>query len=190
VDDVKVYTRGGDDGETSLFGGERVRKNALRVESYGAVDELNAAIGVAVAGIEEEDLREMLGELQLGLFDLGGELATPDVEGREQSGKGVRRIQAADVERLELWIDALERELEPLRNFVLPGGDPTAAQLHFARTVARRAERRVVALAEREPVADAALAYLNRLSDLLFVMARVVNRRANVAEPIWEGRSR
>jgi cob(I)alamin adenosyltransferase len=132
----------------------------------------------------------MLQELQNGLFDLGAELATPDAEQREQKGKGIARIDPADVERLEGWIDALEEELEPLRNFVLPGGERAAALLHLARTVARRAERHVVALAGREPVADPVLAYLNRLSDLLFVMARAVNRRARIAEPIWHGRSR
>jgi cob(I)alamin adenosyltransferase len=190
VTDVRIYTRGGDSGETSLFGGERVRKDALRVESYGSVDELAAAIGVARAEVEGEDLQEVLGELQNGLLDLGGELATPDPGARERKGKRGPHVDAAAVERMERWIDRLEQELEPLRNFVLPGGTRGAAALHLARTVARRAERRTVALAEREPVADAALAYLNRVSDLLFVLARVVNRRAGVAEPIWEGRSR
>jgi cob(I)alamin adenosyltransferase len=190
VNDVKVYTRGGDAGETSLFGGERIRKDALRVESYGAVDELNATLGVARAEIEAEDLQAILKELQNGLFDLGGELATPDVEERAKKGKEIPRIDASDVARLERWIDSLDEELEPLRSFVLPGGHRGAARLHLARTVARRAERRVVALSEREPVADAVLAYLNRISDLLFVLARVANRRAGVAESIWKGRAR
>jgi cob(I)alamin adenosyltransferase len=190
VDVVKVYTRGGDQGETSLFGGERVPKDALRVEGYGAVDELNAVIGLARAAIEGDDLHAIFGELQNGLFDLGGELATPDALEREARGKGIPRVADADIERMERWIDRFDTELEPLRNFVLPGGHPGAAWLQLARTVARRAERRVVALARVEPLPETAVRYLNRLSDLLFVMARVVNARAGIAEPTWEGRKR
>ena len=187
---MKVYTRGGDAGETSLFGGERVRKSALRVDSYGAVDELNAWIGLARTEIEQPDLDEMLGEIQNGLFDLGGELATRDAEERSKKGKAIPRVGDDEVLRMEGWIDRLDQELEPLRNFVLPGGHRGAATLHLARTVARRAERRVVALCEAESVSSAAIRYLNRLSDLLFVMARAVNRRARVSEPTWQGRSR
>jgi cob(I)alamin adenosyltransferase len=190
VNEVKIYTRGGDAGETALLGGERVPKHALRVECYGAVDELSAALGIARTEVEGEDLQQILDELQNGLFDLGAQLATPDLEARQRKGKGAPHVDAADVERMERWIDRLEEELEPLRNFVLPGGTRGAAALHLARTVARRAERRAVALAERDPVAATALAFLNRISDLLFVMARAVNRRADVAEPIWRGRSR
>ncbi len=183
---MKLYTRGGDGGDTALFGGRRVKKSAPRVEAYGEVDELNSILGVVRAGIGEADLDEQLSLLQSELFDLGGVLATPEPEAREK----LPGIGDGDVERLERWIDGLEAGLEPLRNFVLPGGAPAAAQLHHARTVCRRAERRVVALGEDEPVPAELLRYLNRLSDLLFAMAREVNRRAGVAEPLWVGRER
>jgi cob(I)alamin adenosyltransferase len=184
---VKIYTRGGDAGETSLHGGERVMKDALRVEAYGAVDETNAVIGLALADLADADLRELLVEAQRRLFDVGGELATPDVLEREKKGKAIPRVGDADVERLERAIDRLETELEPLRNFILPGGARAAAQLQLARTVCRRAERAVVRLGQREPVAPTLVRYLNRLSDFLFVCARAVNRRAGVAETIWQG---
>lgn len=187
---MKLYTRGGDAGETGLFGGRRVRKSALRVEAYGSVDELNAVLGIARTELAESDLDERLATIQSALFDLGGELATPDVAEREQKGQSLPRVGDAEVAELESWIDALEGEVEPLRSFILPGGAPGAARLHHARTVCRRAERRVVELADAEPVAEAILRYLNRLSDLLFVMARAVNRRQNVAEPRWIGRER
>jgi cob(I)alamin adenosyltransferase len=187
---VKVYTRGGDQGETSLYGGRRVRKDDLRVEAYGAVDELNAVVGLARAEIDHADLQQYLERIQSELFDVGGELATPDLEAREAKGKQVPRVGDAQVTDFEAWIDRLETELEPLRNFVLPGGARGAALLHLARTICRRAERRVVTLVEREPVAPVIVRYLNRLSDLLFVMARAVNRRSAVKEPLWRGRDR
>jgi cob(I)alamin adenosyltransferase len=187
---VKIYTRGGDAGETSLFGGERVKKSSARVGAYGEVDELNAVLGVAASELGHDDLRAKLATIQSSLFDLGGELATPAVEAREEKGKGMPRVSDGDVAELESWIDALETELEPLRNFILPGGAKAAALLHQGRTVCRRAERAVIALGEREPVGLLLVRYLNRLSDLLFVMARVVNRRAGVAEPQWIGRER
>jgi len=182
---MKIYTRGGDTGETSLFGGERVRKSAPRVSAYGEVDELNSVVGVARAEISHGDLRAKLETIQSSLFDLGGELATPDA--RAKAGP---RVADADVAELERWIDALETELEPLRNFILPGGSRAASLLHLARTVCRRAERAVIALAECEEIEALSIRYLNRLSDLLFVMARVENRRAGVAEPQWIGRER
>jgi cob(I)alamin adenosyltransferase len=184
---VKIYTRGGDTGETSLHGGERVRKDSLRVEAYGAVDETNAAIGLALADVADADLRELLALAQRRLFDVGGELATPDALERERKGKPIPRVGDADVEALERAIDRLEGELPPLRNFILPGGARAAGALQLARTVCRRAERRVVGLAEREAVAPTLIRYLNRLSDFLFVAARAANRRAGVAEPIWQG---
>lgn len=187
---MKIYTRGGDAGETSLFGGQRVRKSSARVCAYGEVDELNAVLGVGASELAHDDLEAKLATIQSSLFDLGGELATPEAEAREQKGKGMPRVRDADVDELERWIDALETELTPLRNFILPGGAKGAALLHQARTVCRRAERSVIALAEREPVGEVLVRYLNRLSDLLFVMARVVNRRADVAEPQWTGRER
>jgi cob(I)alamin adenosyltransferase len=181
---MKVYTRGGDEGETSLFGGERVRKDTRRVEAFGAVDELNAALGLAGAEIDQSDLAEHLRVIQVSLFQVGAELATPDIEERTH----MTRIGEANVEELEGWIDKLETELEPLRKFVLPGGSRGAALLHLARSICRRAERRLLTLKENEAVAPVLLRYLNRLSDLLFVMARVVNRRRGVTEPTWTGR--
>lgn len=182
---MKVYTRGGDQGETSLFGGKRVSKADARVEAYGEVDELNSLLGVARSALQDgSDLDEKLAVLQSALFDVGGELAAPDPEQK------VPRVSDGEVEELEGWIDACERELEPIRSFILPGGATAAAVLHHARTVCRRAERRVVSLAADEPVSDVVVRYLNRLSDLLFVMARVVNARAGVEEPKWVGRER
>ncbi|HTO70328.1 MAG TPA: cob(I)yrinic acid a,c-diamide adenosyltransferase [Myxococcota bacterium] len=183
---MKIYTRGGDTGETSLFGGERVKKSAPRVAAYGEVDELNSVVGVARAELGHDDLRAKLETIQSSLFDLGGELATPGAA-RERKGP---RVADADVAELEAWIDALETELEPLRNFILPGGSRAASFLHLARTVCRRAERAVISLAECEEIDALLVRYLNRLSDLLFVMARAVNRRAGMAEPQWVGRER
>jgi cob(I)alamin adenosyltransferase len=185
---VKLYTRSGDGGETSFFGGERVRKDDTRVEAYGTVDELNALLGLAISEIDQSDLCELLERVQRSLFDLGGELATPEVEAREASGKPIPRLSDSDVELLEQSIDRLDPELPPLRAFILPGGTRGAALLHQARAVCRRAERRVVRMAAEVPVAPVLLCYLNRLSDLLFVLARVVNRRHEITESTWEGR--
>ena len=187
---MKIYTKGGDTGETSLFGGERVKKSAKRVCAYGDVDELNSVLGIASAEIADDDLRAKLRVIQSSLFDLGGELATPGVVEPAQRGKGAARVSDRDVVELEGWIDALETELSPLRNFILPGGVKSAALLHLGRTVCRRAERSVIELAELESVATLLVRYLNRLSDLLFVMARVANRRADEEEPQWIGRER
>lgn len=189
LDAVKVYTRGGDEGETSLFGGRRVRKDDLRVEAYGAVDELNAILGVAAAELADGELVTCLEAVQAALFELGGELATPNVAERETRGKGIARVAQKQVDELEAWIDKLDGELEPLRNFVLPGGTRAAALLHYGRTVCRRAERRVVTLSASEAIASVPVRYLNRLSDLLFTLARTVNRRAGVSETLWSGRS-
>ena len=185
---MKIYTRTGDEGETGLFGGPRVRKDAQRVEAYGAVDELNAVLGGAVAALGDDPLRAMLVEVQSTLFDLGGELATPAVRERAAAGQLAPQVPVDAIEQLERWIDELEEELEPLTQFILPGGAPAAATLHHARTVCRRAERRAVTLAASEEVSGEALRYLNRLSDFLFVAARAVNRRAGVDEPRWTAR--
>jgi len=179
---VKIYTRTGDAGETGLFDGRRVPKSDLRVEAYGEVDELNATIGLALAEELDGDLAAMLQAVQRDLFALGGRLADP-------AGKIAPRVEKvavrdADVARLEGWIDALEAELAPLRRFILPGGGRAAALLHLARTVCRRAERRVVQLGPGA-LEPQLLAYVNRLSDFLFVLARVANRRAGVAETEW-----
>ena len=180
---MKVYTRGGDDGTTALFGGQRVSKTAIRVQAYGEVDELNALLGQVAAELEEKDLGPLLVEIQTALFDLGGELATP---GPKRPATGA--LGDADVLGLEGWIDRLSEELPPLRNFILPGGTRAAALLHSARTVCRRAERATVLLAESEELCAVLIHYLNRLSDLLFVLARAVNRRAGVAETLWARR--
>lgn len=180
---MKIYTRRGDAGETDLFGGARVGKDHRRVEAYGAVDELNAALGVAGAASGSPDVRELVETLQARLFDLGAQLATPDAERRAKSG--FEGPGEADILELERRIDAFEGELQPLRRFVLPGGSAGAAAFHLARTVCRRAERRVVALAREEPLEPTATRYLNRLSDLLFVLARVENRRAGRADVEW-----
>jgi len=182
---VKLYTRRGDGGDTDLFGGPRVGKDDLRVEAYGAVDELNACLGVCRAESAHDDLRGMLETVQGRLFDLGGALATPSAEHREKSG--VPELQPEDVAALEAHIDALERDLPPLKRFILPGGCKASAAFQVARSVCRRAERCAVALQRDALVPEPSLRYLNRLSDLLFVMARVENRRADIAELEWAG---
>ena len=181
---LKIYTRTGDEGETGLFGGGRVGKDHPRVEAYGEVDELNAAIGMARAVELMPRVDEVLVPVQRDLFAIGALLATPDRERmREQLDKA--RIDDARIAELERAIDECERELEPLKAFILPGGTPKAAALHVARTVCRRAERRVVALERAEELPRLVVVYLNRLSDLLFVLARVANRRAGAGEVTW-----
>jgi cob(I)alamin adenosyltransferase len=187
---MKIYTRGGDEGLTSLYGGARVRKDAARIEAYGTLDELGAVLGWARALLADPELADMLLRIQSELFDLASELATPEREKLLARGQSLPQVDAAQVTQLEHWIDALEAKLQPLRNFILSGGAPAAAALHLARTVCRRAERRTVSLGQDEAVSAAALQYLNRLSDLLFVMARSVNARQGVAEPLWVGRER
>jgi len=184
---VKIYTRRGDSGETDLFGGERVPKDHVRVAAYGTVDELNACLGQAAAASEQADVRERVASIQSSLFDLGAYLATPDPARRAKTG--MADPEAAEVERLEADIDAFEKELEPLRRFVLPGGTPAAAAFHVARTVCRRAERETVGLARETDIAPELLRYLNRLSDLLFVLARLENHRAGVPDVEWQPRS-
>ena len=179
---AKIYTRRGDDGSTGLFGGPRVRKDDLRVAAYGDVDELNSSLGVAREEVPAGDLRALIDALQSELFTLGAQLATPDAEA---APKEVPRITAQQIDRLEREIDRLTEELPPMKNFILPGGSRVGATLHFCRTVCRRAERKVVELAESSPVPEEALAYVNRLSDLLFVMARAANLRAGGREIPW-----
>lgn len=173
---TRVYTKSGDQGDTSLVDGSRVSKADLRVASYGDVDELNSVLGIARVGLTDAQLDAMLGRVQNELFVLGADLASP-------AGVPVPRVSEELVGALERDIDQLMEELEPLREFILPGGNQLAATLHLARTVARRAERTVVALAADTEITDAAIRYLNRLSDLLFVMARVANKRSGTPEP-------
>ncbi len=179
---MKIYTRTGDGGETGLFDGRRVSKSDLRVDAYGEVDELNAAIGAVLAAAVDQDIAGMLQAVQRDLFAVGGRLADPARRVAERVEK--MDVGAAEVARLEQWIDRLESELRPLRRFILPGGCGAGAALHLARTVCRRAERRVVLLGAGEVPAEL-LAYLNRLSDFLFVAARAVNRRAGAPELEW-----
>jgi len=182
---MKIYTKTGDAGQTGLFGGTRVSKASERVASYGDVDELNSLLGVICAHETDTELCAQLQRIQGELFTLGAELAsTPD----KAVNLGVDRLDDRDIERFEHEIDALERDLAPLKSFVLPGGHSQAARLHLARTTCRRAERGVVALAASEPVRPEILRYLNRLSDLLFVMARHANFRAKVDDVPWLGR--
>jgi cob(I)alamin adenosyltransferase len=178
---TRIYTRGGDTGETSLGDGARVPKHALRVAAYGTVDEANAAIGIARLHADPA-ADEMLDRIQNDLFDLGADLCTPE-DGRR--GSGGLRIAATQVERLEHEIDAMNATLQPLDSFILPGGTPAAAYLHVARTVTRRAERLVSELAGTEPVNAEALKYLNRLSDHLFVLARRVNDNG-ARDVLWQ----
>jgi cob(I)alamin adenosyltransferase len=182
---VKIYTKTGDGGDTGLFGGPRVRKDDARVEAYGDVDELNAAVGAARALVEDPEIDRQLARIQEELFCVGAELATPH-DARAHSA--IPPVDAAWIERLEAAMDAWEGELAPLTRFVLPGGTRTAAALHLARTVCRRAERRVVSVAAAVEVDAQVLAYLNRLSDFLFVAARLANHRAHREEPQWDPR--
>lgn len=177
---MKIYTRTGDTGETGLLGGVRVKKHDLRIETYGTVDELNAVLGVVRAAHSSQRVDQILEHIQNELFSVGAELATPTPTG-SHSG----RIEESHVERLEEMIDLCEAELAPLKHFILPGGCVTASHLHHARTVCRRAERRVVELSETGPVSPQIIVYLNRLSDLLFVLARFENARAGVADVKW-----
>jgi len=180
---VKIYTKTGDSGETGLFGGPRVKKSDRRVEAYGEVDELNAAVGAARAIVEDPEIDGQLAKVQEELFCVGAELATPhDAKTRA----AIPPVDAAWSARLERAMDAWDGELPALSKFVLPGGTRTAAGLHLARTICRRAERRVVSLAAEVEVEPAVLAYLNRLSDFLFVAARVANHRARKEEPLWD----
>jgi cob(I)alamin adenosyltransferase len=181
---MKIYTKTGDDGTTGLFGGDRVPKDAVRIEAYGTVDELNAVLGIVRCHNEDKKLDGYLHEIQNDLFNLGADLATP----MKVKNEYIVRIQSKDSEKLEKWIDELDAELLPLTNFILPGGHPSASYLHLARNVCRRAERLTVSLSRNESVGSEALIYLNRLSDLLFVLARWVNHIHGTDEIKWEKR--
>jgi cob(I)alamin adenosyltransferase len=201
---MKIYTRTGDDGSTGLFGGGRIRKSDARIECYGTIDELNAAIGLAAAAVEAsakadppanagrigavgsasaDGLRDWLREIQHELFNIGSHLATP---GDSPSSAKLPPLDEMMVGRLEMQIDQADEQLAPLRQFILPAGAEAACRLHLARTICRRAERRIVAFAMDRPVPRLIVTYLNRLSDWLFVMARLANQRAGVEDVPWK----
>ena len=182
---MKIYTRTGDDGTTGLFGGRRVAKSDPRIECYGTLDELNAAVGLAATGAEP-GLAKQLQAIQNELFVIGSHLATPPDDTRRLAQ--VPDLGESAIARLEAEIDAADAELPPLRNFILPGGGEVAARLHLARTVCRRAERLLVGFSGEQPVEPVIVRYLNRLSDWLFVHARWSNHRAGVADVPWEKR--
>jgi cob(I)alamin adenosyltransferase len=183
---TKVYTRTGDDGTTGLGGGQRVPKDSLRIETYGTVDELSSAIGVAVAAGLEPRLTAVLQRIQNDLFNLGSDLCILE---DDKARMPVPVVEDRHVAALEALMDELSAELAPLDNFILPGGTIGAAHLHVARTICRRAERQTVALARREPVGPAVVRYLNRLSDALFVMARYENGRKGAGDVLWNSRA-
>lgn len=180
---MKIYTKTGDEGMTGLFAGPRVSKDSARIRSYGEVDELNAVLGVARATDLPQELDDILNRVQHSLFAIGAELATPDPEANHLKWDG-----SESIDKIENAIDRLEATLAPLKNFILPGGTAAAAALHLARTTCRRAEREIVSLMRDPGVSDLSqiIIYLNRLSDLLFVMARAANHRAGVADVLWE----
>ena len=182
---MKIYTKTGDDGTTGMFGGGRVRKCDARIDCYGAIDELNAAVGLArVAADEDGSLADVLRRVQGELFVIGSHLATPE---DSPSTRHLPLLDEQIVGRLEMEIDEAQGRLEPLRNFILPGGCELAARLHLARTICRRAERVAVEFSLDRPIAGVILTYLNRLSDWLFVMARLSNKDAGEDDIIWEG---
>lgn len=183
---TRVYTKTGDDGSTGLGGGQRVAKESLRIEAFGTVDELNSAIGFALTLGAHPDLVPTLLRIQNELFHLGADLCVLE---EDKKSLPVPTIRDEHVRALEIWMDRLTESLDPLENFILPGGSQAAAALHVARCVCRRAERRVAALARVEPIGRNAIPYLNRLSDALFVMARYENKRRGVEDPLWNSRT-
>jgi len=178
---MKIYTKAGDGGETSLYGGQKVWKNAVRVETYGTVDECNAVLGAAVTAIDDAEVKAVLTRIQGELFEVGADLATP-----AERGDTVPRVRSEETARLEAEIDRFEAQLSSLTHFILPGGSPGGAWLHQARAVCRRAERCLVTLQAAETINPEVIRYLNRLSDHLFVLARLVNHRTGAPETQWE----
>jgi cob(I)alamin adenosyltransferase len=177
---MKIYTRTGDDGTTGLQGGSRVSKSNYRIKAYGAVDEINAKIGVVISNGIDEDLNVLLGNIQNDLFVVGSDLSNPDMLNKKN------RVTSDMIENLEKNIDQFEKELPQITNFILPGGHPSASLIHEARTITRRAETEMISLDEQEKVNKECKVYLNRLSDLLFVIARIINKRMGVNDIIWK----
>lgn len=176
---MKIYTKTGDDGTTGLQGGARVSKSNLRIRAYGSVDEINASLGLILSNKIDGDLRDILIKIQNDLFVAGADLSNPDLSNKKN------RVTQDMVENLEKKIDILENDLPPISNFILPGGHVIASEVHMSRTIARRAETEVIALDEKEKINDECKKYLNRLSDLLFVIARTVNKRNGIEDIIW-----
>src|SRR5688500_10655635 len=183
---MKIYTRTGDAGDTGLFGGPRVPKDDARVSAYGELDEANSAVGLALALGADPELAAILRAVQVDLFDLGAVVATPPQKEAALEKRMALPVDDARIAELERIIDRMDLELQPLKTFVLPGGTPQAAALHLARTATRRAERALVALHRASPLPPVVLTYVNRLSDLLFTLSRVANRRAGAPEPLWQ----
>jgi cob(I)alamin adenosyltransferase len=184
---MKLYTRSGDDGTTGLFSGARVSKNHPRIEAYGTVDEFNACLGVAISACgsnrEEASIRNILDQVQSRLFDIGADLATP--EGSSNESK-IERITESHITEVEGWIDEIDSKNDPLSTFIMPAGSELAARLHLARTVCRRAERLMVGLSHSEQVGEALIRYMNRLSDMLFAMARFANKSSGIQDVAWK----
>lgn len=180
---MKIYTKTGDNGETGLFGGKRVPKNSYRIEAYGTIDELNAFIGLTVTEVADNSVKSLLNKIQDQLFTVGADLATPDND--KNSGKNIDRTPEEFFIELENEIDIYDAKLEKLKNFILPGGSKAAAHLHICRTISRRAERQVVALKSKENIEKNIIIFLNRLSDLFFVLARYENAVSGTPDVIW-----
>lgn len=181
---MKIYTKTGDKGETGLFGGKRVQKSSMRINAYGTVDELNAALGLSLCYVQNLKVKSVLQKLQHQLFVVGADLATP-LE-TEKKNISILRVSAEEISEAESAIDSFEKELEPLQYFILPGGSKAAAQLHVARTICRRAEREVVLLAQQEEINQNIVILLNRISDLLFVLSRIENKISGIPDQKWE----
>lgn len=179
---MKIYTKTGDKGETALFGGKRISKDDMRIESYGSVDELNSVLGIVRSLKPHSEIDEIVEQIQNQLFVLGADLATP----RENTNSIIPRISQQDIEILETTIDRIDKNLKPLKVFILPGGNSTASYLHLARTVCRRAERNAVTLSHTEDLGENIVVYLNRLSDVLFVLARFANALSETEEIEWK----
>lgn len=180
---MKIYTKTGDKGETALFGGSRLKKNNIRIRAYGEVDELNSVLGAAISFLKSQDLKPKLQNLQKELFVLGAELASPQADTKLQQGF----LKHDHIVAQEKWMDEMDAKLSPLKQFILPGGSQAASLLHLARTVCRRAERSVVTLSEQEKLREEVIIYLNRFSDLLFVLSRFVNLEEKTEDILWEG---
>lgn len=180
---MKIYTKTGDKGETGLFGGQRVSKDHPRICAYGTVDELNSFIGLAIIEVKNQEVKDLLFNIQNKLFTIGSDLATPETE--KNSKLKIQRADKSFIDELEKQIDYFSEKLEPLRNFILPGGTKASALLHICRTISRRAEREVVVLKKMDSISDIILIYLNRLSDLFFVLSRFENQVSGIPDTKW-----